>query len=141
MKIIAVTNDTHIIRLDRGDELHGVVSTYCEENAIHGGTFSAIGAAEFLKLAWFEPESKRYEEKDFNGAWEVVSLTGFIALKDGRVHLHVHGCFSNESMETRAGHVVELRVRPTLEIAIRPLKKTLKRLKDDETGLYLLEAD
>lgn len=141
MKIILVSGDTHVLRFDRGEELHAALTEYCKSHKISAGTFTAIGAAEFVRLSWFDPELRKYEDKELSGAWEVVSLTGLVAMKEGDTHLHMHGCFSDASMEARAGHVSELRVRPTLELCLRTVSGTLKRRKDGETGLYLLDVD
>jgi predicted DNA-binding protein with PD1-like motif len=102
------------------------------------GQLSAIGAVSDAVLAFFDRTSKKYKRIPQTKQAEVVSLTGNIALKDGQPFLHVHTVLGLPDGSTRAGHLLEAHVWPTLEVVLTAWPKPVRRQRDPDTGLYLL---
>jgi hypothetical protein len=69
----------------------------------------------------------------------VASLTGNIALVDGEPFLHVHAVLGLPDGSARAGHVLEAHVWPTLEVVLTAWSKRVRRSRDEESGLELLD--
>jgi len=98
----------------------------------------AIGGVEELRLAYFNRNSKRYEEHDFREFLEVAGILGNVTLKDGKPFLHVHGTFGRRDLSALAGHVVTAKVFPLLEVVITPTRNRALRRFDDELGLNVI---
>jgi predicted DNA-binding protein with PD1-like motif len=68
----------------------------------------------------------------------VLSLLGDIALADGESSLHAHVVVGKSDGTARGGHLIEARVRPTLEVMIVESPSHLQREHDAESGLALI---
>ncbi len=98
----------------------------------------AIGGVRRLRIAYFNHESKKYEEHQYDEFLEVTGILGNITLKDGKPFLHAHGTFGRKDMSVLGGHVMTATVFPLLEVIITPTTNTALRRFDEETGLNLI---
>ncbi len=98
----------------------------------------AIGGVDRLKLAYFNHESKKYEEHDYDEFLEVTSLLGNVTAKDGKPFLHVHGNFGRKDQSVLGGHIMSASVFPILEVVVTPTKNKALRRFDDELGLNVI---
>jgi predicted DNA-binding protein with PD1-like motif len=70
---------------------------------------------------------------------EVVSLVGDVALgEDGGPKVHAHAVLGRSDGSALGGHLLEARVRPTLEVILTELPGHLQRRHDRESGLGLI---
>jgi uncharacterized protein len=100
---------------------------------------SAAGAVAWIRLAYWNATSRKYEEREFDEQLEIVSFQGNSSLKDNKPFLHVHGVFAREDFSTIGGHIKELRVHPTLELWLRTEDVPVRRVHEPATGLDLLD--
>jgi len=98
----------------------------------------AIGGVEELCLAYFNRDTRRYEEHDFKEFLEVTGILGNITLKDGKPFLHIHGTFGRKDLSALAGHVMTAKVFPLLEVVITSTKNRALRRFDDQLGLNVI---
>jgi uncharacterized protein len=98
----------------------------------------AIGGVNALRLAYFDHESKKYEEHEYREFLEVTSILGNITLKDGKQFLHIHGTFGRRDLSVLAGHVMAATVFPLLEVVVTPTKNKAFRKFDDGLGLNVI---
>ena len=98
----------------------------------------AIGGVDELKLAYFNHETKRYEEHEFREFLEVTGILGNVTLKEGKPYLHIHGTFGRKDLSTLAGHVIDAKIFPLLEVMVTPTKNRALRKFDDELGLNVI---
>ena len=98
----------------------------------------AIGGVKELRLAYFDHDTKRYEEHDFKEFLEVTGLLGNVTLKDRKPFLHIHGTFGRRDLSTLAGHVMTAKVFPLLEVVITPTRNRALRRFDDDLGLNVI---
>ena len=138
MEIILKDNNTYVLRVERGNEALEELQKFCSENQVTAGFFRAIGSAERITISWYNVEKKEYTDKDMQETFEIISLTGNVAMLKKQAYVHAHGCFSNEVMQTFAGHVKKLEVGATCEIVLEKLEGTLERTFSKEIGLNLL---
>ncbi len=75
------------------------------------------------------------------GYVEVLSLVGDIAVVDGEPEIHAHVVVGLADGAARGGHLLEAHVRPTLEVVVSEAPAYLRRKKDPETGLPLIDLD
>lgn len=126
-------DNSYIIRLEKGEEILATLQKFCRTEQIEGGTFVAIGATSKTTIGFLPPNQTDYKKQTFEGAFEVVSLTGIISQE----RIHTHGVISDENFQTFGGHVFELVASPTLEISLHKFP-TLTRAEDPETHLQFL---
>lgn len=126
-----------IVRFDRGESVIPLLTDFCEQEQIQGAYFSAMGAASELEVAWYDPDHQEYETRRYRGLWEIASLVGNVAVKDGAVMLHVHGMFTLPDQAV-GGHVMSLTVGVVCELFMTILPGSLARTMDAHIGLATL---
>lgn len=139
MEIILKDNNIYVIRVEKGNDALEELQKFCSENKIAAGFFRAIGSTKGITIAWYNGEKKEYTDKHMQETLEIISLTGNVAILDGQAYVHAHGSFSNEAMQTFAGHVKRLEVGATCEIILEKLEGTMERTYSEEIGLNLLK--
>lgn len=138
VKIAARENNHYVLRLDDKEELIEAITAFAEKNGIASGVFWGIGAAEKATIAFYEIADKKYLEKHVAERLEIASVTGNIAMLDGKTTIHAHGVFSDSAMKAQAGHVKALTVSPTCEIFLIAFSDSINRAYDEKSGLNLL---
>ncbi len=134
-------NEGAILRLEKGEEIVSSIVKFCDENNLQSGFFHGLGAVMNLELGYYFQDRKEYNWKIFNQVSEIDSLTGNIALVEGRHFVHVHGVFSTDSFQCFGGHVKSAIVGATCEIYLIDFKTSLSRTMDDEIGLKLIDCE
>jgi predicted DNA-binding protein with PD1-like motif len=131
--------DRYIVRLESGEDVIQTLLAFLRRESIDFANISAAGAVASVRLAYWSAEARAYQERDFEEQLEVVSFQGNAALKDGKPFLHVHGVFGRPDFSVIGGHVREARVHPTLEVWLRAEAVPVRRVREDTTGLDLLD--
>lgn len=139
MRVIKNDN-TYIIRIDKGENVLASIIEWCEEHNIRAGTFTGIGAVEYVSCGYYALDEKKYYFTQYDQLLEVLSMQGNIAIKEGRPFPHVHAVFSGTDNKAFGGHVEEMRVGVVLEVVFEPLAKEIIREHDECIGLYLMDV-
>jgi uncharacterized protein len=129
---------TYAVVFDTGEEVSDGLLRFAEEEGIDGASFTAIGAFQSATLAYFDLETKEYREIPIEEQVEVLTLAGNIGTHEGKPKVHAHVVVGRRDGTTRGGHLLEARVRPTLEVVLVETPDYLRREQDRETGLPLL---
>jgi uncharacterized protein len=131
--------ERYIVRLERGESVVETLSTLLAEERIDFANLSAAGAVQWVRLAYWNADTRRYEEREFDEQLEVVSFQGNSSLKDGQPFLHLHAVFARRDFSTLGGHLREARVHPTLEVWLSAEDVPVQRAHDAASGLDLLD--
>ncbi|MDP9409975.1 MAG: DNA-binding protein [Actinomycetota bacterium] len=132
---------TFALVFDAGDEVVSGLTDFAAENGLDAASFTAIGAFGTATLGYFDLEEKEYERIPVHEQVEVLSLLGNVATKeDGQPLVHAHAVLGASDGSTRGGHLLEARVRPTLEVVLVESPEHLRRREDRETGLPLVSV-
>lgn len=132
----------YVAVLDAGDEVHECLHRLAEEESLSAAQVTAIGAFRDATLAFFDWETKSYEEIPVDQQVEVLSLNGDIALDENdRPKLHLHTVLGRRDGSTVGGHLMGAHVRPTLEVVITETPAFLHRVHDPRSGLALIRMD
>ena len=132
---------TWVIVLETGDEAMASLSAFAAEAGLDAASFTAIGAFERARLAFFDWEKKEYLPIAVDEQVEVASFLGDIALgPDGKPAVHVHAVLGRRDGSALAGHLQEGYVRPTLEIVLTESPGALKKQVDAESGVPLIRV-
>lgn len=131
-------DNTYVVRLNKGAEIISAIKDFCTSNNVKVGTIQGIGAINSVTFGFFNPETKQYNEKVFEGPREITSLIGNISTKNGETYLHLHITASGEDYNTIGGHLINATISLTGEIFITPINGTVEREFCKKTGLNLL---
>lgn len=132
---------THAMVLSKGDEAVDLLGRFARERRIDAASLSAIGAFERAVVGYFDWAKKEYQRIPVEEQVEVLSLLGDIALADGKPSLHIHAVLGRSDGSVVGGHLLEGHVRPTLEVILVEPPAHLRKRKDPETGLALIDLE
>ncbi len=132
---------TYAIVLAKGDEVMRELGRLVKEQKIEAASITAIGAFERAVLGYFDWETKQYKRNPVEEQVEVLSLLGDVAVSEGQPTLHLHTVLGRRDGSTLGGHLLEGHVRPTLEITLIEPPAHLRKRKDPETGLALIDLE
>jgi predicted DNA-binding protein with PD1-like motif len=127
--------------LDRGDEVMSTLQRFAKEHSLTASRVSAIGAFESATLGYFNWDSKEYERISIDEQVEVLSLVGDIALDGDEPKVHAHVVLGLRNGQAMGGHLLEARVRPTLELMLVESPAHLRRVCDPVSGIPLIRID
>lgn len=134
MKSKKLSDGSHVLLVEKGEEFIATVDAYCRAHNLVGGRLQAIGAAEKVRLKWWDTAKKANVEDDFSGGFEVTGFTGTIT----DIGVHVHGTLSDRQHHVIGGHIVSALVNPMLEVFLTPTSKISRKMNED-VGLNLLD--
>src|SRR5271154_1880023 len=122
-----------------GDEAISGLLEFAEKYHITSAHFTAIGALNCATLGWFDPQRKMYKKIPIDGQHEVIGMSGDIALYQGKPVVHTNMIVGSPDGTTRAGHVLDAIVSPTLEVMITVDPIAMRKRLDPETDLTLID--
>jgi len=123
----------------QGDEAFSGLLEFAEKYQVTSAHFTAIGALNKATLGWFDPQRKMYKKIPINGQHEVIGMSGDIALYEGKPVVHTHLVLGSPDGTTRAGHVLDAYVSPTLEVMVTVNPIAMQKRFDPETDLTLID--
>ena len=130
---------TYAVVLDTGDEVIGELGKFVRDHEVEGASLTAIGAFSRAVLGYFQWETKQYQKIPVDEQVEVLSLLGDVAVGDQGPTLHLHAVLRKADGSVVGGHLIEAYVRPTLEVILIQPPSYLRKRKDPETGLALID--
>jgi predicted DNA-binding protein with PD1-like motif len=131
---------TFAVVLKSGDEVMACLEEFSTSHKITAAQLTAIGALSSAELSYFDWESKQYQPIEIGEQVEVAALIGDIALDpEGKPTVHAHAVLGRRDGTARAGHLSKGRVRPTLEIIVTETPSYLRKVRDPESGLALID--
>lgn len=139
MKIALEEPHQYILRFDKGEDVIAELGNFLAAQSILSCSFSGIGSTSEVELGYYNGHLKEYRKKPFFEELEVISLTGNGGIMEGKPAVHAHGMFGRTDFTTVGGHVFKLVVSATCEIFLTQLDGELKRGKNDEFNLNLLQ--
>lgn len=132
---------TFAVIFETGEEVIAGLKEFARAHGLGGSRFTAIGAFSEATLAYFNWETKQYEKIPVDEQVEALTLAGDIALKEGKPEVHAHVVVGLRGGSTRGGHLLEARVRPTLEVMLTESPVHLRRAFDPASGLALIDPN
>ena len=129
--------DTLVIRLDPEKEIIENLRAIAEKEQIKLASVEALGAINDFTVGVFDTVEKKYYSNRFQGAYEIVSLTGTITTKDGAFYQHLHMSAGESSGAVFGGHLSRAVVSATCEMIVRVIDGRVERVLDPDIGLNL----
>ncbi len=129
----------YALRLEKDDEIIGALKQAVTQKNIKSGFFFGLGVGKDLILGYFDAHNKYYIKKTFAGEYEFTSLSGNISKLGEETIIHCHVTITDSNFNAFGGHLFEGTVPATGEIIILPFAGSLKRKKEETTGLNILD--
>ncbi len=128
-----------VARIDKGEEILEQVKEIALKEQIKLASVQALGAISSFTAGVFKTDEKKYLSNEFEGAFEIVSLTGTINTMNGEFYCHLHISAGNEKGQVFGGHLNRAVVSATCEMVIQLIDGTVDRYFDEEIGLNLFQ--
>lgn len=139
MKIVLEEGRKFLLRFDKNEDVVEGIPKFMKEQGTTACVFNGLGSALEIELGYYNKNSKEYERKSFKEDLEVISLVGNGSLIKGEPAIHAHGSFGRKDYSVIGGHVFKLITLATCEIYLTKLEGNLKRKKDSNWNLNLLD--
>jgi uncharacterized protein len=133
------TERSFVLVFETGDELMDGLLGFARDHSLSAARFSGIGAFSEVVLGYFDWEHKDYLRIPVNEQVEVLALTGDVALDQEKPAVHAHVVVGLRDGSTRGGHLMNGRVRPTLEVMLVEPPTHLRKRLDRTSGLALID--
>lgn len=131
---------THAVVLETDDEVMACLKRFIADENISAAQLTAIGALSKVVLLYFDWDKKDYLRIPIADQVEVASMIGDVAEDpSGQPALHIHLVVGKRDGTAMAGHLGEAHVRPTLEVIVTETPAHLRKKKDPESGLALIQ--
>lgn len=128
-----------VARMDKGEEILAQIQEIAQQEHIRLASVTALGATNDFTVGVYKVDEKKYYANEFQGNFEIVSLTGTINTMDGEFYTHIHMSAGNDRGEVFGGHLNRAVVSATCEMVVDVLDGTVDRQYDPVTGLNLFK--
>ena len=81
-------------------------------------SISALGTFSHMNVGVYDLDQRKFVGNDFDGMFEIVSLTGTINTMDGEYYCHLHTAAGDKNGNVYGGHLSAGTVGATLEMVI-----------------------
>lgn len=126
----------YIVSVHNGAELAAALNDFVQKNKITLGSITGIGAVNRATLRFFDPATKQYVDRTFDGQMEIANLTGNISAKDGEPYTHYHVTLGNRDYQGLAGHLLSANLNGAGEFFVTAVPGgRLERTFDEKIGL------
>jgi uncharacterized protein len=132
---------TYAVVFDIDDEVAAGLGRFVREKEVAAASVTAIGGFRSALLGYFDWATKAYKKIAVDEQVEVLSLIGDVAVAEDGPSLHLHAVLGKADGQVVGGHLLEARVRPTLEVILIQPPSYLQKRKDPVTGLPLIALD
>jgi predicted DNA-binding protein with PD1-like motif len=136
----AAPERTVALVFERGDEVMSALKQFAREHDLAASRLTGIGAFESATLGYFDWECRDYLRIPVDEQVEVLTMVGDITLNGGQPQVHAHVVLGRRDGSTLGGHLLEARVRPTLEVIVVDSPSHLRREHDPVSGLALIRV-
>ena len=131
--------NTIVARMDRGEEILEQLKQISLKEDVKLASVSALGAVDDFTVGVYKVDEQKYYSNHFEGAYEIVSLTGTVSTMDGEYYAHLHMSAGNDRGEVFGGHLNRAVISATCEMVITVIDGTVERVKDPEVGLNVFK--
>ncbi len=138
-KLVDGGKKTYVLVFEKGDEVTAGLREFAQAQDIADSTFTAIGAFSDVILGYFDRERKDYTKIPVHEQVEVLALLGNITRGENGPKVHAHVVVGKADGTAHGGHILEAHVWPTLEVTVTESPTHLRRTRDPETGLPLID--
>ena len=130
-----------VLRMDRGEEVLKTLSEVALKENIKLASIQALGACNHFIAGVYSVDEQKYYQKEFDGTYEITSLTGNINTMNDEYYAHLHITCADDNGNCYGGHLNKAIISATCEMFITIINGHVDRFKDKTTGLNLFKFD
>ena len=97
--------NTVIVRMDRNEDLFAELKKVALKENIKLASISALGTFSHMNVGVYDLDQRKFVGNDFDGMFEIVSLTGTINTMDGEYYCHLHTAAGDKNGNVYGGHL------------------------------------
>ncbi len=129
-------NDKIFVSLQTGDLINESMRQIAVEENISNAWINGIGAIDNVEVGYMDIENKKYQKRNFDDHYELLSLIGNITYKDGEPFVHTHVTFSNTEHNVFGGHLFDAKITATGEIVLSLTDSKIDREYNENVGIH-----
>ncbi|MCI8453527.1 MAG: DNA-binding protein [Lachnospiraceae bacterium] len=131
--------NTIIARFDAGEDFFEKLKRISLHESVKLGSVSGLGTFSRMNVGVYDLEKRQFAGNDFEGMFEIVSLTGTINTMDGKYYSHIHAAAADADGHVYGGHLSSATIGATAELVLTVLDGCVDRKQDEETGLNIFK--
>lgn len=132
-------NDRFQLRLESGERVREALKTLMQDRDVGYATVNGLGAVRWVRLSYWNADTKEYETREVEEQMEVVSLVGNATRREGKPALHLHVALGRKDLSLLGGHFNDAVAHPTVELWVQREQGVVRRAQDEQSGLPLME--
>lgn len=132
-------DNTIVVRIDKDEELLEQLLEVCKKEEVRLANVNALGAIGEFTIGLFDTSEKKYYSTEYEGDFEIVSLTGSVSTMGGELYNHIHMSAGDRTNKVYGGHLNRAIVSATCEMFIHIIDGEVDRKFNDGVGLNLLD--
>jgi len=129
-------NDKIFVSLQTGDLINESIRKIAVEENISNAWINGIGAIDNVEVGYMDVENKKYQKRNFDEYYELLSLIGNITYKDGVPFVHTHVTFSDTEYNVFGGHLFDAKITATGEIILSLADFKIDREYNENIGIH-----
>jgi predicted DNA-binding protein with PD1-like motif len=129
-------NNKIFVSLQTGDLINESMRKIAVEENISNAWLNGIGAIDNVEVGYMDIGNKKYQKRNFDGHYELLSLIGNITHKEGEPFVHTHVTFSDTSYNVFGGHLFDARVTATGEMVLLLADSMINREYNENVGIH-----
>ena len=128
----------YALKLSPGEEIITTLQAFAEARGLKAGAISGLGAVGETELGFFDPRTREYVRRRFDGDHEIGTLTGNFSELDGKPFPHCHLVLAGPDFVAHTGHLFRGVVTVTCEVQIVSDPGIFHRVRRDDQGFHPL---
>ena len=129
-------NDKIFISLQSGDLINECIREIAVKEKVLNAWINGIGAINNVEVGYMDIKNKKYQKRNFDEHYELLSLVGNVTYKDGEPFVHTHITFSNTEYNVFGGHLFEATITATGEIILTLADSKIDREYNENVGIH-----
>lgn len=124
------------LSLQTGDLINKSLTEISVKENISNAWINGIGAIDSVEVGYMDVVNKKYQKRNFNDNYELISLIGNITIKDGVPFVHTHITFSDTEYKVFGGHLFDAKITATGEIILTVADSKIDRQFNENVGIH-----
>tara|TARA_B110001454_G_scaffold210867_1_gene225875 strand:- start:382 stop:813 length:432 start_codon:yes stop_codon:yes gene_type:complete len=124
------------VSLQTGDLINKSLTEISVKENISNAWINGIGAIDSVEVGYMDVVNKKYQKRNFNDNYELISLIGNITIKDGVPFVHTHITFSDTEYKVFGGHLFDAKITATGEIILTVANSKIDRQFNENVGIH-----
>jgi len=124
------------VSLQTGDLINKSLMEISVKENISNAWINGIGAIDSVEVGYMDVVNKKYQKRNFNDNYKLISLIGNITIKDGVPFVHTHITFSDTEYKVFGGHLFDAKITATGEIILTVADSKIDRQFNENVGIH-----